>query len=102
MVKEFKYIQVAHEVAALVSKKQEAYGDSFGQAGKLMRVIYPAGIMPGQMDDALTVVRILDKLFRIANKKDAFNESPWRDIVGYGLLSVVRDEEVLNGKEKSS
>jgi hypothetical protein len=34
------------------------------------------------------VVRILDKLFRIANDKSAFNEDPWQDIAGYGILGT--------------
>jgi len=37
-------------------------------------------------------VRTLDKVCRIAKgNKDAFGESPWRDIAGYGLLGAVRD-----------
>ena len=36
----------------------------------------------------LTIVRIVDKLFRITNQKDAFGESPYRDIAGYGLLGT--------------
>jgi hypothetical protein len=36
----------------------------------------------------LAVVRILDKLFRIANDKNAFNEDPWQDIAGYGILGT--------------
>lgn len=32
------------------------------------------------------VVRVVDKLFRIANHKDAFGENPWADIAGYAVL----------------
>ena len=39
----------------------------------------------------LTITRIIDKLFRIANRKDAFGESPYRDLTGYGLLGYVKD-----------
>ena len=35
---------------------------------------------------------MIDKLFRIANKKDAFDENPWRDIAGYALLSTISAE----------
>lgn len=34
----------------------------------------------------LCIVRIFDKLMRIANKKDAFAESPYADLAGYALL----------------
>ncbi len=86
------YQSVALEVAAIVEKKQAAYGDAFSKSGEVMRILYPQGIPPEKMGDALTVVRVLDKLFRISTDRDALGESPWRDIAGYALLSVVRTE----------
>ena len=85
------YFEAAMDVAELVKKKQFAYGDSFGQSGKVLEVLFPQGIPVAKLTDALTIVRIVDKLFRIANQKEAFEEDPWKDIVGYGLLAMVRD-----------
>jgi len=85
------FAKLGLEIGELVAKKQVAYGDSFSKAGEVMKILYPNGISNEAFQDALTVVRVIDKLFRIATKKDAFEESPWRDIVGYGLLSVARD-----------
>jgi hypothetical protein len=87
------FVKFGEEIGNLVAEKNEAYGDSFGKIGNVMRELYPNGINIEQMDDALTVVRVIDKLFRIATKKDAFGESPWKDICGYGLLGWRRDEE---------
>lgn len=87
------YHLTAAEVASLVEQKQAAYGDAFGRAGDVLRILYPNGIKPEQYDDLLAVTRVIDKLFRIATRKDAFGESPWRDINGYSLLCVVRDEK---------
>ena len=80
------YEFLGQEIGRMVDEKQEAYGDSFGNAGKVLEILYPSGINVDQYDDALAVVRIIDKLFRIATDKDAFGENPFRDIVGYGLL----------------
>lgn len=91
------YAQLAHEVAALVEGKQAAYGDSFGKSGELMRLLYPDGIPPAKLEDALAVVRVIDKLFRIATDRDALGESPWRDVVGYGLLALRRVEMTKTG-----
>lgn len=85
------YFEAAMDVAEVVRDKQAAYGDAFGQSGKLLEVIYPNGIPVDKLDDALTIVRIVDKLFRIANQKAAFGESPYKDICGYCLLALVRD-----------
>ena len=86
------YIDIAKEIGALVQEKNEAYGDSFGQACRILEVLYPEGIKPHQYRDALAVTRVIDKLFRLANKKDAFGESPWRDICGYSILGISNDE----------
>jgi hypothetical protein len=87
------YENIGVEIGRLVDTKQKAYGNSFGKAGNILRELYPDGISPEQMDDALTVIRIIDKLFRIATDRDALGESPWRDIAGYALLSVKRTEK---------
>lgn len=78
---------IANKLGELVTEKNAAYGDSFGKAGTILEVLYPNGIEPYQYRDMLAVVRVIDKLFRIANTKDAFDEDPWMDIAGYGILS---------------
>ena len=88
---------VASEVGRLVTEKNKAYGSSFEKSGAIMRIFYPEGVSHTQLDDALTVIRVLDKLFRIATARDALGESPWRDVMGYALLAVERVE-----REKSS
>ena len=85
--------KIGQEVGKLVADKQQAYGDSFGRAGACLREMFPDGIQPHQYDDLLTIARILDKLFRIANDPHAFSENPYQDIVGYGLLGMRRHDE---------
>jgi len=88
-----RYSTIGQEIGELVEKKQQAYGDSFGKSGAVLRILYPNGVPPEQLDDALTIVRILDKIFRVATDRDALGESPYRDIVGYGLLALARIEK---------
>lgn len=97
-----QYEELGSSIGKLVSEKQQAYGDSFGKAGKILAILYPEGIPLAKLDDALTVVRVVDKLFRIATDKDALGESPWRDICGYALLSVAREEKPLLGTRNSN
>lgn len=86
------YEALGREIGALVSQKQVAYGDSFGKSGEVLRILYPNGVSPEQIDEALCVVRIIDKLFRIATNRDALGESPYLDIAGYALLGAARAE----------
>ena len=89
------FFREAVDIAELVDEKQKAYGNSHAQSGEILKILYPHGIPPEEFVDALTIVRVIDKLFRIANDKGAFNENPWKDIMGYALLSVVRDKHKI-------
>lgn len=89
-----KFVKRAQKLGELVAQKNEAYGNSFAESEKILKVLYPDGVRPDQYTDILVMARVLDKLFRVANKKDAFEESPWQDISGYGLLMTVHDEEI--------
>jgi len=88
------------EIGSLVATKQAAYGDSFGKSGKVVQILYPHGIASEQIDDSLTIVRMIDKLFRIATDKDALGEDPYRDVLGYSVLSIrrLRMERAENGE----
>jgi len=90
---EFK--QLGTQIGELVAKKNQAYGDAVGKTTGILTILYPAGISPEKMSDALLVVRVLDKLCRIADgDKKAFEENPWRDVAGYGLLGTMKDQKM--------
>ena len=96
-----KYTELAEKIGKLVDEKNAAYGSSFDQAGDFLKLLYPDGIPVDSYTDMLCVVRIFDKLKRIATRKDAFGESPYGDIVGYGLLGLYKDggsQEVENAE----
>tara|TARA_R110000787_G_scaffold120959_1_gene231851 strand:- start:10 stop:309 length:300 start_codon:yes stop_codon:yes gene_type:complete len=94
------FAEIGDKVGKLVSDKQLAYGDSFGRSGECLRQMFPEGIKPEQYDDLLTIARILDKLFRIANNPSAFDENPYQDIVGYGLLGMSRHTNTSTSSKK--
>ena len=79
---------IGAEIGRLDDTKNAAYGDSFRLSGEVLKLLYPNGVSPEQYQNMLAIVRIIDKLFRIATDEDAFDEEPWRDIGGYAVLSV--------------
>ena len=88
-----QYEVIGREIGRLLNTKQQAYGDSFGKQQEILKVLYPEGIEPWQYQNVLTIVRILDKIFRISNfpkttNSDIMDEDPWRDIAGYAILSI--------------
>jgi hypothetical protein len=88
-----KYEKIGKQIGELVDQKNAAYGSSFAESYKILSVLYPNGIKPEQYTDALAIIRVIDKLFRIATAKDAFGESPWRDIAGYAILGVANADK---------
>jgi len=87
-----EFYDAIHEEAAnlanLLQMKNKAYGNSFNESQKIIEILYPDGVSLKQYLGFLTMVRIIDKLFRIATDPDAFNEDAWQDIAGYALLQV--------------
>lgn len=93
------YEKEAAKLGRLVQEKQAAYGDSFGKSEQIFKILYPNGVKPENYKDFLTLVRMVDKMFRIATKKDAFGENPFMDIQGYALLASVKDSAVFTMEE---
>jgi len=84
------YRETAEEIGRLVEEKNEAYGNSFAKSEEMLKILYPDGIPEDSYEDVLLLARIFDKMMRIANKKEAFDEDPYRDIAGYGILGSAK------------
>jgi hypothetical protein len=86
------YEAIGEEIGVLLNEKQAAYGDAFGKMKQVFDVFYPNGVQPHQYQNVLTMVRILDKLFRVSNlpesNEDRMHEEPWKDIAGYAILAL--------------
>jgi hypothetical protein len=82
------YERIGKEIGQLLERKQVSYGNSFGRSCEILKVLYPNGVDPEQFTEMLTVVRIIDKLFRIATDKDQFEEDSFKDIAGYAILML--------------
>ena len=85
--------EISLELGSLLEEKNRSYGSAFSKSSEILKILYPTGVQPDQYTDLLLTTRILDKLFRIANDKSAFNEEPWKDIAGYGLLGIYKEQE---------
>lgn len=97
-----KFLKLAADkISDLVIQKNKAYGNSFHTSAKVLELLYPNGIEPYQYSDALFLVRIWDKMKRIATDKDALGESPYQDIMGYSLLAYEKQtyEDCLKSSE---
>jgi hypothetical protein len=89
---------LAQDIGAKVDRKSEAYNaggkDAVAKMADILKIHFPDGVKPEQYRDLCLIVRIEDKICRIASgNKKAFNESPYDDITGYGLRGAMLDRE---------
>ena len=90
--------QTASDVAIIVEEKNREYGSAFQKVSHILSVLFPNGIPTSKYHDVAILVRVLDKICRIASANDKnVKKDAWLDITGYGLLRL--SEGDLNGVE---
>lgn len=98
--------ELAASLGDLLASKQAQYGDSVGATSEILRQLYPDGIALENYDGLQLVVRILDKLKRVATHglgQDLGRENPMLDVAGYGLLGVeLAERRALDAAEAAS
>lgn len=102
-IDENRHEKIAHDVASLVSEKQKAYGNSVDKVERVIEVLmeqYDNGdgtyTIPKELiPHLLYQVRILDKQNRVFTNPqgDLMDESPYKDILGYALLMLAKQEK---------
>lgn len=84
------FMKIAVDIATLLEQKNLAYGDAFAKTTQILELLYPNGINVNQYKDIHVIVRMLDKISRIARDNDPMGESPYLDLAGYGILACVQ------------
>ncbi len=84
-------------LAGLVAEKNAAYGNSWATSGRILRILYPMGVPVDAYEYMLLLVRMLDKMGRIATG-GGDREDPWGDIAGYGILGSIMAEQKKRGE----
>jgi len=90
------FVGVAKEIGELLVIKDAAYGSAFEKTKEIFKILFPAGLPVGAYDDALTIMRILDKICRLGvlctnpeeNKTAERTEDAWKDIAGYAIKAL--------------
>lgn len=84
-------ILLGNEIGALVASKNLKYGDAFKKCEDLLSLLYPDGIKRDQYRDMLFILRVFDKLTRLATSLPSDEENPAKDIAGYAILKTLYD-----------
>lgn len=86
------YQRIGTELGKLCQQKNDAYGAAAITSGAMLRLLFPNGVHPSRFDDMMLIARMWDKISRIATRKDAFGESPYKDLAGYCIIGAAKDE----------
>lgn len=104
------FVGVANEIGALLVVKDAAYGSAFEKTKEIFKILFPTGLPVDAYDDALSIMRILDKICRLGvlctnpekNKTTERSEDAWMDIAGYSIKALCeqrRRQTVTSDKE---
>jgi len=79
------YEGLGAHVGAVVDRKNAEYGNSINDTAAFLTALFPQGIPVDAYNDVGLLVRLFDKMKRIANGNQG-EENAWKDLVGYALL----------------
>ena len=80
------------DITGTVLAKNLAYGDSVNNTDKIVGILYPNGIRPEQIRSFLLIIRMLDKINRLAcGDPEAYGEDPWADLGGYAAIGMAQE-----------
>lgn len=80
--------ELASELAEMLTEKNRKYGDSYARMAHVLPIFYPDGVPGDHLLDAVFILRIVDKLMRIASAQKDDDEDPVMDIAGYAILRM--------------
>ncbi len=91
------FVETGKNIGVMLGEKRKAYGDNLSNAGKFLKILYPDGIPSDAYSEVLVMVRVLDKMVRLANKhRDNTGwedqENPWIDVAGYAI-AILYDKD---------
>jgi hypothetical protein len=83
---------ISLEISQTLEKKNKAYGNSFNKTTEHLKLLFPDGVVDDQYQHLMYIVRILDKIGRIANSSLLPPEEgvldAYKDIQGYTTLML--------------
>lgn len=100
---------LASDIGSLLQRKNIQNYHSFEKTPEILKLLYPKGVQPDQYENLLFLVRILDKVNRVAAAGQKgqhiqdVEDTTLVDIAGYAILAqTLREGKKLDEKEKQA
>ena len=85
------YKEIGERIGSIVDVKNMQYGDSINCTADFLKLLFPNGIPVEAYKDLGIIVRIWDKIKRIASGNKG-SENAYNDIAGYAILMSKEDK----------
>jgi len=82
------FLGLGEEIGRMLADKNRKYGDSYARMAHVLPMFYPDGVPGDHLLDAIFILRIIDKLMRIASAQGDDEEDPVKDVAGYAILRM--------------
>jgi hypothetical protein len=84
------FVEAGEVISSMLGDKRDSYGDNLIVSGQFLKLLYPEGIPANAYPEVLVIIRLFDKLMRIANQHRSpelwtEQETPWLDVAGYAI-----------------
>lgn len=89
---EANFENVAKQIVDSVKAAERETGNCFTKSTEVIRILFPAGIPPGKEQEVASMLRIIDKMFRIANNPGS-TATEWQVLSAYALNAVKASAE---------
>ena len=86
---ELELESISRDVVGVVKEKNREYGSAFQKVSEILTILFPNGIPTNKYHDVAILIRVLDKVCRIASANDKdVKKDAWLDLTGYGLSLI--------------
>jgi len=87
-----KFKEIADKIGSMVEEKNVQYGDSYANTQKFLDILYPESIPVEKFSDIVCIIRIFDKLKKVAAQVESDEENPYADLIGITIRMADNQE----------
>lgn len=89
--------KLGKQIGDIVADKNAKYGSAYRSSADFLKVLFPNGIPVDRYQEVLLMVRMFDKMQRLATGCGGDTEDPWMDLAGYSMLGVESSQHRKGG-----
>jgi len=91
-----EYEKLGNDIKPIVEKLESDYGHSLGETKEILKMMYPNGVNQEQLGDVVSIVRMLDEMFKVARidgaVSDENRDEVWKEMIAKAFATVAQEQ----------